>query len=78
MKHFLKLFNTGQVTLPKKWRDKFQTKHFIAEETDKGLLIKPVIDEDVIEFENDEEVGLYFPKGIHPNKLIEAIKKIDG
>jgi len=38
----LKIFNTGQITLPKKWRDKLKTKVLIAEETPEGLLIKPV------------------------------------
>jgi len=29
----LKSFNSGQITLPKKWRDKFATKNFVAVET---------------------------------------------
>jgi len=33
MIYTLTSFNTGQITLPKKRRDKFQTKNFIAEET---------------------------------------------
>ena len=41
--HTLKLFNSGQVTLPKKWRDQFDTDLFIAEETKEGLLIKPIL-----------------------------------
>ncbi|PTT75195.1 MULTISPECIES: AbrB/MazE/SpoVT family DNA-binding domain-containing protein [unclassified Chryseobacterium] len=39
----LKSFNSGQVTLPKKWRDQFDTDLFIAEETKEGLLIKPIL-----------------------------------
>ena len=39
----LKSFNSGQVTLPKKWRDQFDTSLFIAEETKEGLLIKPIL-----------------------------------
>jgi hypothetical protein len=38
----LKMFNTGQITLPKVWRDQFPTPYFIGEVTDEGLLIKPV------------------------------------
>lgn len=26
----LNMFNTGQVTLPKKWREQFQTNKFVA------------------------------------------------
>ncbi|MCQ4138778.1 hypothetical protein NOM92_02600 [Chryseobacterium sp. EO14] len=39
----LKSFNSGQVTLPKKWRDQFDTDLFIADETKEGLLIKPIL-----------------------------------
>ena len=56
MVHTLKLFNTGQVTLPKKWRDKQNTKNFIAEETPEGLLIKPIQrnHSDTVFYENQE------------------------
>jgi len=33
MNYTLKSFNTGQITLPKKWREKFETKNFMAIET---------------------------------------------
>ncbi len=36
------MFNTGQITLPKKWRSQFNTKKFVAQETSKGLLIQPL------------------------------------
>jgi len=56
MTYTLKLFNTGQVTLPKKWRDKQNTKNFVAEETTQGLLIKPLSQNltDTIYYENNE------------------------
>lgn len=41
--HNLKLFNTGQVTLPKSRRQQFDTNLFLAEETEQGLIIKPII-----------------------------------
>ena len=43
MLYTLSLFNTGQITLPKPWRKKFRTKKFIAEETENGLLIRPLL-----------------------------------
>ena len=43
----LKEFGRGQITLPKKWRDRFDTKVFIAKETSQGLLIIPFHDETV-------------------------------
>jgi len=41
----LKEFGRGQVTLPKKWRDKYKTKVYVAKETSQGLLIVPFTDE---------------------------------
>jgi bifunctional DNA-binding transcriptional regulator/antitoxin component of YhaV-PrlF toxin-antitoxin module len=43
----LKEFGRGQVTLPKKWRDKFNTKVYIAKETSQGLLITPFTDDSI-------------------------------
>ncbi|MBT6069292.1 AbrB/MazE/SpoVT family DNA-binding domain-containing protein [Candidatus Peregrinibacteria bacterium] len=77
--HTLKMFNTGQITLPKSWRKKFNTKHFVAKETENGLLIQPMIqDEDVVYYEDEGGCGLHFPKGIDPQILINAINEIDG
>lgn len=77
--HTLKLFNTGQVTLPKKWRSQFATEQFLAEETAEGLLIKPILrEQEVVEYANEEEEGIFFPKGIDPRVLIQKIKEIDG
>ena len=38
----LNMFNTGQVTLPKKWRDQFQTNKFIARSEGNRLIIEPI------------------------------------
>lgn len=56
MTYVLKLFNTGQVTLPKAWRDQVQTKNFIATEKDGGLFIKPIHsdEKDVTYYESPE------------------------
>ena len=76
----LKLFNTGQITLPKLWREKFSTEHFLAKETKDGLLIKPLVEneEDAVFYENKSEFGLYSAKGIEPEKIIEAIRTLHG
>lgn len=74
----LKMFNTGQITLPKAWRSQFDTENFIAEQTSKGLLIKPIMpDEDIVYYENDEGYGVFFPKGIDPQVIIDKMKEID-
>ncbi len=43
----LKEFGRGQVTLPKKWRDRFNTNVYVAKETSQGLLIVPFNDDSV-------------------------------
>lgn len=74
----LSMFNTGQVTLPKKWRDKIKTKYFVAQETsDGGLLIKPL--EEVMYYEvDDDNFGLSFPMGIPAKDLAKNLKKANG
>jgi hypothetical protein len=78
MIYTLKLFNTGQITLPKVWRSKFKTKNFIAQETKDGLLIKPLVKDDLVYYENDDEFGIYCENGIDVEKFKKAIKKIHG
>ena len=51
----LNMFNTGQVTLPKVRRSKFNTKKFRAEERDGSLVITPIITEaDSVYYENED------------------------
>ena len=85
--YFLSLFNTGQVTLPKKWRDKHKTKKFIAVEKGEDLLIKPYmeIDEDhplhdnnVTLREYDDGAGITFKKGVDPKLLADLIDEMYG
>ncbi|MBT3704236.1 hypothetical protein HOG17_00475 [Candidatus Peregrinibacteria bacterium] len=73
----LKLFGTGQVTLPKAWRDKFKTDHFIAQETAQGLLIKPMV-EDGYFYESDDEFGISFPLGMDAKVVADNLKKANG
>lgn len=70
----LKLFGKGQITLPKKWRDKVKTRYFIAEDTPQGLLIKPLIESTYYEIDEDN-FGLHFPTGIEAGKLAQHLKK---
>jgi len=45
MINLLKEFGRGQITLPKKWRDRFGTNIYVAKETSQGLLIIPFTDD---------------------------------
>ncbi|MDD5731460.1 MAG: AbrB/MazE/SpoVT family DNA-binding domain-containing protein [Patescibacteria group bacterium] len=74
----LKIFNTGQVTLPKVWRDRVGTKNLVAEETDEGLLIKPLQIDDIVYYQSKDGFGLYCEKGLPVDKIISKIKNIHG
>lgn len=70
----LTMFGKGQVTLPRKWRDKVKTKYFVAEEVAGGLLIKPL--KKAIYYEvDDQNFGLHFPVGIDADTLAKDLKK---
>ena len=77
MIYTLSMFNTGQITLPKKWRDKFKTKKFIAEETDEGLLIKPIKKDETVFYEDENGFGIYCEGGLDMEKMIKAIDIIN-
>jgi len=78
MTYTLTMFNTGQVTLPKKWRNKFETKKFIAKETPEWLLIKPLVEDNSVFYENEEWFGVYSPAGMDPEQIISEIKKLQN
>ena len=74
----LNLFNTGQITLPKKWREQFSTKKFIAKETKEGLIIKPIFDDNTVFYENNEWFWIYSEHWIDPDSIISKIKKLQN
>lgn len=72
----LKVFGTGQITLPKKFRDKYNSAYYVAEETNEGILIRPLIKTMYYE-KSEEEFGLNFPVGISAGNLLNNLKKAD-
>ena len=65
----LNLWENGAVTLPKEWRNRYGTKHFLAKENEKGyLVIMPIMDIEYYE-EDDGTFGLNFPTGIEAGEL---------
>lgn len=65
------LWDNGAVTLPKEWREKYGTKHFIARENAQGyLVIIPIMDIEYYE-NKDGTCGLRFPSGIEVGELIQ-------
>ena len=74
----LKLFNTGQITLPKAWRDKFNTNHFLAKETKNGLLIEPIKEKELVYYKGKNKIGLYCEKGLPVDDIIRKIDELHG
>lgn len=75
----------GQITIPADIRKKYhidQNTPLLI--TDKGhgtitMRVMQLVSHDQINYyENDNEFGLRFKKGIDPQHLIDAIKEIDG
>lgn len=80
MIYTLKSFNTGQITLPKKRRDKFKTANFTAEEKNWWLFIKPIISNEnqVVYYENKEGFWIFSPGWLDPEQIISQIKQIQN
>lgn len=72
------MFNTGQITLPKKWREKWDVTKFIAEETEEGLLIKPLKKDETVYYEDKNGLGIYCEEGLDTNKIVKTIEKLNG
>lgn len=68
----LKLFGTGQVTLPKKWRTQFKTKYYTAMIEDNKIILMPLEEEKVF-FDADE---FNDGKGIEINAFYKTLKKV--
>ncbi len=47
MTKVLQATSRGQVTLPKKWRDQFNTKYFISKVEGNSLIITPLLEDDL-------------------------------
>lgn len=71
----LNLWSNGAVTLPKEWRDRFPTKHFLAKENARGYLeIMPILDIEYYE-SPDGGCGLRFPMGMEMGEFIDRFEE---
>lgn len=84
----LKMFGTGQITIPKEWREKFKTNSFFAILRKNSIVIKPVPEIPEMtkeEWEAEENEGHWTTvfsavrdnkgKGIPLDALMKVIKK---
>jgi len=88
-KHFLMTYTAlpsvkGQITIPSQIREKYKmgkNTPVVIEDSGKGIIIIKVmglVAHDAIEYyENAKEYGINFKKGVNPEVLIDAIKKLD-
>lgn len=85
MKHTTLPTTKGQITIPSDIRRHYKINEetpLVIEDAGKGIItirVMRMINHDDIEYYEDKEgFGLHFKKGIDPQILINAIKKIDG
>lgn len=74
MINILKEFGRGQITLPKKWRERFNTNIYVAKETSQGLLIVPFTDDsiNIDESKLKDEVSTKSSSGFFKKKSIRG------
>jgi len=68
----------GQITIPKKWRDKFKTSTFTLSTKDNKVIIMPINleqlqDEIIFDADRDNE-----GKGVTPDEMIKMITAIQN
>ncbi len=67
----LKVFGTGQITIPKKWREKRKSNIFLAKEEGNKIILEPVEEtEEKIFDANDFNDG----EGVEINEFIQALE----
>lgn len=81
MTYILSMFNTGQVTLPKKWRSQFNTTKFVAKPHKDGLLIQPLEkvypgmeESNMIYEEVGDEMSLTFKKPVKASVFADHLR----
>ena len=78
MIYTLSLFNTGQITLPKKWRSRFSGDNFIAEIKNDRIIIKP------LDVNNEKWVSVFDSvsdnngKGVSIDDMISKLKDLQN
>lgn len=78
----VKATTKGQVTLPKAWRDQFETDNFLLIMRSKQIVIKPLYLEEHYDEAGEEVIFDAYRdndgKGVDPEEIIKMIEDIDG
>ncbi len=72
----LKSWGKGAVTLPKRWREKYETDHYIAREMANGDLVISPIEVEYREDKKSGSFGLHFPKGIPMEQFVRIMDEL--
>lgn len=75
----VKSTSKGQITLPKSWRDQFNTDDFLMQIEVNAITIKPINlarlqEEEEVIFDADRDNN---GKGVSPDEIIRMLKKIN-
>jgi bifunctional DNA-binding transcriptional regulator/antitoxin component of YhaV-PrlF toxin-antitoxin module len=76
----IKSFGSGQITIPKAWRERIKAPAYRAFIKGKTITLSPIKEEDdygVKYYENKEGFGLRFSKGIPTGELLKRLKAAD-
>lgn len=82
-------FGTGQVTLPKWYRDQHKTRHYMSIQRGQALVITPLSDDNILGMEEvDEKIHepgytsildakkLGYPRGIPAELILQALREL--
>lgn len=67
----LKVFGTGQITIPKRWRDAHNTNLYMAKDNGTNIILEPIKNEESVIFDADEHND---GEGVEINDFIKALE----
>ena len=73
-----KIFGTGQVTLPKSWRDRVGADAVAVRERNGELRISPIKLKPNVSDAIFDSAKCGYPKGVEIKKFLKALKKANG
>ncbi|MFH1375933.1 MAG: hypothetical protein ABIH35_04670 [Patescibacteria group bacterium] len=76
----IKQFGSGQITIPKKWRDESKASAYRASKNGTKIILSPIKEnDDEVEFYEDKNgFGLIFKKGISPEVLLKKFRAAEA
>jgi bifunctional DNA-binding transcriptional regulator/antitoxin component of YhaV-PrlF toxin-antitoxin module len=74
----VKTTSKGQITLPQKWRNQFETENYILEMHNEKIIVTPIVikpsaNDEVVVFDADRDND---GKGVSVDEMINLLKKL--